>query len=288
MKKLILFFVLASLALTACLLPQKPAAPVVTVSILPLKYLVGRIAGERFDIQVLTPPGANHETYEPTPKQVKMLDDSKILFMNGYLMFEDNLTRKFARSSGVELVDLSAGVDLIAGETEIHGDHVHMHGVDPHFWLSPKEVRVMAANILNALSKTDPDGREYFENNYHRLINDIDSLDIDIKNTLMQTRLRSFIIYHPALSYFARDYNLDQISIETEGKEPSARHIKTVTDQARALGITTVFIQQQFSTTTAEAVAKEIGGRVVSIDPVPENWLQSMYDMAKQLNEAMR
>lgn len=285
MKKivaLILFF-----TMIACSSNKTNKPPVVTVSILPQKYLVERIAGNHYKVNVLTPPGANHESYEPTSRQIKELSDSKLLLINGYLLFEDNLAKKFMRSANTTLVDLSRGVELISGETIEHGDHVHLHGVDPHYWLSPIEVKKAARNILDALVHQSPESEGEFEGNYNSFINDIDTLDAFIRHTLRDLRTRDFLIYHPALSYFARDYHLNQISIEAEGKEPSVKHMKSITDLARKEKIKTVFIQSQFSVATAESVAREIGGKVVTLDPVPENWLASMYEMTRSLQKAM-
>ncbi|MDZ4204740.1 MAG: zinc ABC transporter substrate-binding protein [Bacteroidales bacterium] len=266
---------------------MKNNQPSITVSILPHKYLVERIVGDHFKVNVLTPPGANHETYEPTTRQIKELSDADLLVINGFLLFEDNLAKKFGRSPSVKLVDLSHGVNLISSEVVQQGNHVHLHGVDPHFWLSPAEVKVMARNMLHVLTALTPDNAELFESNYQGFMNDIDTLDAFIRQSFSDLRTRTFLIYHPALSYFARDYDLNQVAIEMEGKEPTVQHMKKIADLAMQEHIKTVFIQSQFSIATARAVAHEIGGKVVTLNPVPENWLESMYEMTRILHQAM-
>jgi zinc transport system substrate-binding protein len=284
-------FLLLSVILIAlmqsCTGALKNGKPMITVSILPQKYFVERIAGERFNIYVLTPPGASPETYEPTPKQMKTLGKSVLYFSNGYLMFEDRIADKLGRDFALRTIELSRGIDLIAGDIVDHGDHVHLYGIDPHYWLSITEVRIQARNILDALLSVDPEHSGEYEANFSAFMSDIDKLDEHIRELLSQTLTRTFLIYHPALAYFAREYALEQIALETDGKEPTASHLKYIIDLARENQINTILIQSQFNMTAAEAVAREINGRVVLVDPLPEDWLQNMYELAHVIHQAL-
>ena len=288
MNRITLFLALLVIALIqSCSETQKSDKPVITVSILPQKYFVERIAGDRFDINVLTPPGASPETYEPTPRQMKTLGTSVLYFANGYLMFEDRIADKLGREFALKTIELSRGIDLIAGDIVDHGDHVHLYGIDPHYWLSTTEVRIQAKNIMQALLLVDPDHADEYEANFADFMADIDKLDEHIRETLSQSRIRTFLIYHPALAYFARDFELEQVALETDGKEPTASHLKYIVDLAREYQINTILIQSQFNMTAAEAVAREINGRVVLVDPLPEDWLQNMYEVAHVIHQAL-
>lgn len=286
MKRFFTLCCLIAIAM-ACSPVQKSEKASITVSILPQKYFVERIAGDRFDIHVITPPGSSPETYEPVPRQMKSLAESVLYFSNGYLMFEDHLVEKLGRELTAKMVDLSIGIDLIAGDIVDHGDHVHLYGIDPHYWLAPNEVKIQAESILNALVTLDPDYAEEYKANFNDFMNDIDVLDHHIRNMISDSKTRTFLIYHPAFGYFAREYNLEQVALEMDGKEPTVSHIKYIADLARQEGINIILVQSQFNMAAAEVVAKEIGGRVELLDPLPENWLDNMYAIAHTFQKAL-
>lgn len=279
MKRFLALCCLIAIAV-ACNPVQKSEKAGITVSILPQKYFVERIAGDRFDIHVITPPGASPETYEPTPRQMKTLSESALYFSNGYLMFEDHIIEKMGNEISEKMIDLSQDIDLIAGEIVEHGDHVHLHGIDPHYWLAPNEVKIQAETILGALKALDPDNSAAYEANFQEFINDIDALDIHIRSLIVKSKTRTFLIYHPAFAYFARAYDLTQVALELDGKEPTISHTKFIADLARKEGINTILIQSQFNKAAAEVVANEINGNVELLDPLPENWLENMYAIA--------
>jgi len=272
----------------ACGPVQKNDKAIITVSILPHKYFVERIAGENFEINVITPPGASPETYEPTPKQMRALAGSVLHFANGHLMFEDHLVQKSKKELSGKMIDLSRGIDFIAGDIVDHGDHVHLFGIDPHYWLSPAEAKIQAQNMLDAIIAYDPENRSFYEKNFQNFMDEIDALHQHITKLLSETSTRTFLIYHPSFSYFARQYDLDQVALEMDGNEPTVAHIKYIVDLAMRQGINTVLVQRQFNRASAEAVAKEIGGNVEFLDPLPENWLENMYTIAHTLQKVLK
>jgi zinc transport system substrate-binding protein len=286
MKKLFTLFIISLFAI-GCHQPEKSGKPAITVSILPQKYFLERIAGDHFDIHVITPPGSSPETYEPVPQQMKILSQSVLYFANGYLMFEDHLVAKLGDELSTKMVDLSEGIDLIASDIVDHGDHVHIHGVDPHYWLATNEVKIQAATILKTLSEYDPENTETYQANFSEFIKDIDALDAHIKELLSGSKTKYFLIYHPAFGYFARQYGLEQVAIEMDGKEPTASQIKNVVDMVNAEGIKMVLIQSQFNMAAAEVVANEIGGSVEVLNPLPDDWLENMYAIAHTFQKAL-
>ncbi|MBE0662964.1 MAG: zinc ABC transporter substrate-binding protein [Bacteroidales bacterium] len=286
MKKLFTLILISLFAL-GCQQSNKSGKPVISVSILPQKYFIERIAGDHFEIHVITPPGSSPETYEPVPQQMKTLSQSVLYFANGYLMFEDYLVKKLGDELSAKMVDLSQGIDLIASDIVEHGDHVHIHGVDPHYWLATNEVRIQAETILKTLSAYDPENAETYEANFSEFVKDIDALDTHIRELLAGSKTKVFLIYHPAFGYLAREYGLEQVAIEMDGKEPTASHIKSVVDLVTAEGINMVLIQSQFNMAAAEVVAKEIGGTVEILNPLPEDWLENMYAIAHSFQKAL-
>lgn len=118
--------------------------------------------------------------------------------------------------------------------------------------------------------------KEQFEHNFQQLSAEIDSVSARASRVMAQNPHRSFLIYHPALTYFALDYGLEQVSIEDEGKEPNPAHLKQIIDTAKEKNIHWVFIQNQFDVNNAQSIAREIGATVISIDPLSENWTKEM------------
>ena len=250
----------AALLLAACT-PEQPAGEnTFYVSIPPLRSIVEGIVGDDFKIEVLVPPGASPETFEPTPRQFVELNKAQLIFNVGLIDFETTLLGKVGDQAKV--VNLSRGIDLIAGSCS-HGhhghDHGHAHGVDPHVWTSPKALQTMAANAYEAIRNAYPDSVKY-EAGYNRLRSTLKELDIRTAEKIARSGVKYFIVYHPALTYYARDYGLRQVAIEADGKEPSAKQLTAVIRQAREDGVRRIFYQNQFPASTVEIIARDIVG----------------------------
>jgi zinc transport system substrate-binding protein len=266
--------------------------PVVSVSILPQKFFVEQIAGDFFDINVILPPGSSPEDYEPTPKQIMDVSNSAIFFYIGHLGFEKSWLNNLKEvAPSVSYISCSKGIDLLRDGCEHDsGERVPKNltqGTDPHIWTSPENVKIMSRTICSQLSAVYPGQKTNFEKNLNAFISKIDTLDNNIRQLLNDSLKTSFMIFHPALGYFARDYHLIQHSIEFDGKSPSTAHMKKMVDLARKEKINTVFIQSQFETAKAESIAKEIGATIVPIDNLAENWLAEMYSLAKKMKKAL-
>lgn len=280
--KQILFIVALAVFLFSCSSnkTKSESKPVIAVSILPQKTFVEKIAGNDFDIQVLVPHGASPESYSLLPSQLKQLSQAKVWFRVGYLGFELAWEDKVLElNRNMRMVDLSKGLDLIAGETVHHGDHVHVDGVDPHTWLSPKLVKQMAEKMAGALSELNPEKATEYKTNYLKFAKEIDQLDIKIRNALSEYEGRSFITFHPSLTYFARDYGLVQHSLESGGKEPTPQHMARVVEQARKENIRVIYIQSEFDREHARVFAEEIKGTVVEVRPLDPEWEANLLNM---------
>lgn len=285
--------VVATLLLVACGgRTRRPIDPqTIYVSIAPLKGLAERIVGDDFPIEVLVPAGASPETFEPTPRQLIAVNECRWLFAVGLIDFETALLQKIERQDKV--VALHTGIELIAGScshghtTETHnheaehahsehahehkhGGHAHAHGIDPHIWTSPRALQQIAANLYATIQAAYPDSVRYAEN-YAALQSELQRLDHEVAATLAASEVRSFVIYHPALTYYARDYGLRQTAIEQEGKEPSPRHLAELIDAARREGVRTILYQRQFPRSSVEAVAEDMAAEPVEFDPLAED-----------------
>ncbi len=259
--------------------------PMITVSIQPQKYFVEQIAGGHFQVQLMIPPGASPVTYDPSPGQMQKLERSKGYIRIGYIVFEKVWMDKIQSvNPDLRIMDQSQGVKLIRKNGNGKGE---AQGVDPHIWTSPREVKTQVKNIRNFLISLDSAHRQVYQENTRRLLGRIDSLDAFITRNLDGLEQTDFLIFHPALSYFARDYGLNQISLEHHGKEPTPARIRRVIDRSDASSIRAVFIQEQFSTDEARAIARELGADVVRIDPLAYDWLENMRKMSGAITRAL-
>ncbi len=283
MHRIIVFILTALLSCACAETNRNDTKTKLYVSILPLKGLVSDIVGHDFEIGVLVPPGTGPETFEPTPRQFAELNRTRMIFQIGWLDFEQSLLGKIEDRG--KIVSLNRGIEPLAGscshihnpaeETECthgHGGHRHhhAHGVDPHLWTSPKELQRMAANAYEAIHAAWPDSVKYTQN-YERLREKLEQLDRRTAEKIARSGVRSFIIYHPALTYFARDYALRQVAIESDGKEPSMRRLGEIIRDAQEEGIRKILYQSQYPASVVETLAEDLGGEAVAIDPLRED-----------------
>lgn len=268
------------------------AAPLsVTVTILPQKFFVERIGGEHVQVSVLVGPGQSPETFEPLPRQMAELSGSSLFYRIG-VPFED-VWMEGLRSTYPEIVILDAreGIDL--RKMESHSGHHyaddprHEHaGVDPHIWLSPANVRIMSDHLRDQLIALDPRHAADYRDNHARFSNDLAQLERLLQAQLNPLKGRKFMVFHPSWGYFTDAFQLQQLPIESEGKEPGARTLMRLIEQARRESIKVIFVQQQFSTRQAKALANAINGRLVTLDPLAESWFDNMRKVAAAIREA--
>lgn len=287
---------LAALSLAACTPEPEPERETLCVSILPLRSLVGEIVGDDFRIDVLVPPGASPETFEPTPRQIVALDKARMIFGVGLLDFEVSLLQKIENRE--KLVILSRGIKLLEGTCAHarHHDtvdggraeedaHNHAHGIDPHIWTSPREMQRMAANAYEAIHAAWPDSTKYTEN-YRRLSRELQELDRRTAGKIARSGVKAFIIYHPALTYYARDYGIRQEAVETDGKEPSAKRLAELIRMARRERIRQIFYQKQFPASVVETIARDMDARTVAIDPLREDVIANIDSITDLITDA--
>lgn len=259
--------------------------PVIAVTIEPQRYFTEAIAGDNFNVISLVPKGTSPETYDPTPQQLVSLGDSKAYFRIGHIGFEQVwMDRLMENTPHIQVFDTSKDIDLIYGEEQNHGDHQHAGGVEPHIWNSTTNAMIIARNTYKALCQLDKENEAVYLARYDSLCQRIMHTDSLIRQKLATPgTAEAFMIYHPALSYFARDYGLHQISIEEGGKEPSPAHLKRLIDFARKEGVRVIFVQPEFDRRNAEIIARETGTQIVPINPLSYDWEVEMLKIAENL-----
>lgn len=267
----------------------------VFVSILPQKFFVEQIGGDLVDVQVMVQPGASPHTYEPKPGQMVAISKAQIYFAVG-VTFEEFWLKKIASANpGMQIVRTEHGIQKMPMKAHHshaekgHKQEEHDHGgLDPHIWLSPPLVMIQARHILTALQKTDPARRSAYERNYKAFVTMLVDLDGELRNVFAGKRGLEFMVFHPAWGYFAEAYGLTQVPIEIEGKEPKPAQLKELIEHARRHQIKVLFVQPQFSSRSAEQIAREIGGQVAFVDPLALNWAENLREAAVKFQAAIR
>lgn len=246
------------------------------VSILPQAYFVRQVGGAYVDVHVLVGPGQSPATYEPTPKQMARLSRSRVYFRIG-TPFEKGFVDKIARIfKNLIIVDMRKNVSLRYFE--------HAGGLevpDPHIWLDPKRVKIQARTIYETLSGIDPAHKTVFEKNLLKFQDDLERVDAKITAVLLPVRGRKLYVFHPSFGYFCDSYGLDQVAIEVEGKEPSPKQLSKLIRQAKMDGVGVVFVEPQFMSKDARAVASAIGATLVPLDPLPGEYITAVENMAE-------
>jgi len=282
MKKIILLLAIAAIfgSCSSKKTQNEEPSKFITVSILPQKTFVKKITGDDFVVNVLIPPGTSPAAYTLLPSQLEEISKSAIWFRIGYIGFEQSWQDKIAQAnSKMKVVDLSEGLDLIAQVKEQHGDHFHLSGVDPHIWLSPVLVKEMAKRILDEVSKLNPEQSVKYKTNYLEFVKEIDQLNIEIANKLKPFEGRKIIVFHPTLSYFARDYGLLQYSLESGGKEPTPQRMKELIDLSKKENIKVMYIQGELDRDHARVFAEEVGGKIIQVRPLDPAWAENLMEM---------
>lgn len=284
--KRVIYLLIIFASLTACKESERGnGKPTLMVTLEPLRYFTEAIAGDEYHVISMVPKGSSPETYDPTPQQLMEVDKSTAYLRIGYIGFEQAWMKKLqANSPHLKVFDTSKGVSLIRGKEHRHGDHVHPGGVEPHIWNSCKNAQIIAENIYAALCSIDSTRKETFKMRLDSLKQTIAQTDSIIR-VLLTDANRTFLIYHPALSYFARDYGLKQISIEDNGKQPSPAQLKELIETCRKEKADIIFVQKEFDMHNALLIAGELGIGVVPINPLDYHWPNEMINIARSLSK---
>lgn len=283
MKRILYLFIYIVLTVSCAGNKNQSAEKVIYISIAPIKPIVEAIVGDDFTVEILVPAGASPESFEPTPKQFIALNKAQLVLGTGLLDFEQQLLKRIHNQNKV--IDLSRGIVTISGSCSHthHGKHCH-HGIDPHIWCSPKSLSIMARNAHNAIVAAMPDSVQYTAA-YSTLSERITALDNEVAELASNASLPYFIIYHPALTYLARDYGLEQIAIENDGKEASAKRLAQIISKARVDGIKSVFYQSEFPESSVQIICEDIGANAVEINPLAEDIFTNIRDIARLITE---
>lgn len=287
-KSIILMWAISSLVL---------AKPIVSTTIMPTKFFIEQIAGDELEINVMVPSSADPHTFEPKPSQMKMLEKSDLYFEVG-VGFDEIWLKKIAPDfKNVKFIKTQNGIEKIAMNSHHDHDHEHDHNhekdhdhgnLDPHIWLDPILVKTQSKNILNALCETYGEKCEKFSANFAEFEKKLDELDEFAKAKLKDLKEVKFIVYHPSWGYFAARYDLEQIAIEIEGKEPKPADLAKLIEEAKEEGVKVIFVSPQFSKKAAITVAAASGANVEEIDHLSGDWLNEMKKTIEIISKSLK
>lgn len=302
MKVKVLFLLVVSMSIllgcsSAVGTTQEETKPVVFVSIAPQRYFVNQLAGDLVDARVMVEPGADPHTYEPKPSQMAALSNALAYFTVG-VEFEGAWMARFSDANpDMVVIDTTAGIAKSPmlfeygheGEEEhlVDDDHEEVEELDPHVWVSPALVKIQVQHIHDTLVVLLPEHKEVFSDNLAAFLDEIETLEDDIEQTLAGVTSRKFIVFHPSWGYFAAQFGLEMMVIEVGGTEPSAAELAVIIDEAKEEDIHVIFAQPEFSTKSAETIAKEINGEVILISPLAYDWLSNMRNVASVFTEVL-
>lgn len=283
---LLIFTIISTVFVTSC--TQKGTnSNGLSVTIEPQRYFLEQLVGDSYKVTSLVPSGANPESFDPTPSQMVTLDKSKTYFKIGFLGVENSLVDKVKDQSKLNIVDCSDGIEIIDdGHQHLDEEDAHHHGHDggdPHYWSSVNSAKVILKNMYDQILRLNAENEYVYTSNYQTELQKINKTDSIIQSLLKNTDTKAFVIYHPALSYFVRDYNLEQLSIEQDGKNPSPSQLKKLIDEAKEKNVKAVFIQAEYDSKNAEVVAKQIGAKTYSINLLNYDWHDEMIKIAKAI-----
>lgn len=282
----------------------------VFASVVPIQTFVAKIGGEHVDARAMVRPGFNPHTYDPTPQQIAALAGAALYVRTGVPFESAWMDRIRSASTEMEVLDARGGIDLRemeahdddepghhdghheADHPEGHDEHdkhqAHHHKHDPHVWTNPVLAKHMVGRIRDKLTELAPGHAADFARNHDAYVAELDALDAELHNLLDPLPNRKFMVFHPAWGYFAAGYGLRQVSIERQGKEPGARGLAALIDQAKHESIRVVFVQPQFDKLQARQVARAIGGAVVAVDPLAADYIDNLRRVGRAFAQALQ
>ena len=270
------------LVLVSFVLSLQATEPLVISTIDPYQFFIKKIAGDTVEVAVFVPSGVSSHSFEPTSGQVMKLSRADIWFTIGEA-FETKVVQVInSYNKNMQISNLQEGIDLIHPK---QCKNLCCQGnADLHFWLDTQNVKKQAGKIESVLSAKFPEHKNLYAENLTKLLSEIDSLTQKINIITADAKNRSFMISHPALAYFGRQFNFNQIPIEFEGKEPSPKQITALLKLAKENNISQIFVEPQYLNKAAQVLSQKIGANLITIDPYSANYPQMMLNIAHKLS----
>lgn len=296
----LMFFVLSVSSLSCSRKEAEPEGSVVRVmvSIQPQAFIVKNIGRGMVSVSVMVPPQASPETYEPGPARMAELKKSALYFTLDLPFEEAFIGRVKSGYPNVRFVEMGKNIELLKmpghhchhhdhGGPEHNGHGHHEGGKDPHVWLDPVNLKIMADNCAEALIAVDPKNAESYRANLAELKNSLDAVREKIENELADSAGKAFLIYHPSWGYFAERFGLRQIPVEVEGKEPSAAEMAKIVDFIKENNVKRLFYQAQSPEFVVRSIAEANSVQIQALDPMKEDVAENMLNAAIEIKKSL-
>ena len=283
-KKFVVFLAPFFVFFSAASLTQASTGKIkVCASILPQRFFIEKIGGEMVEAVIMVPPGASPATYEPRPRELRALLNSRLYFAIGVPFERQWLKRFLGINPKIKIVHTEKDIRLFP----ISNESSSKKGIlDPHVWLAPNLVMLQARRIFMALKENYPEYSKEFEKNYASFISELVGLDLKISRILSPLKGKYVLVFHPSWGYFLRAYGLRQIAIEREGKTPKGSELVRLSRFIKEKGIKAVFFQPQFSKRYALSIGESLNLKVIELDPLAPNWEDNLLKAAKMIRDA--
>ena len=264
-------------------IPGKSEELNITVTILPQKYFVEKIGGTSVKVNVMVDKGNDPHTYEPKPSKMVALSNSDIYFTISLPLEKTWIEKIKSSNKKLKIVAMDEGIEKFVSEDHLESKREIGLQEDPHTWLSPGRVRIMAENIRDTLITENFEHGKIYQSNFLNFVTEVNTVDTKIANIFSKCKSVKpiFMVYHPSFHYFAKSYGLNQIAIEADGKEPSPKELQLLINTAKKENIKTIFIEPQLSKKSAQFIAKAIEAKLMEVDPLSYAWSNSLIKFAE-------
>jgi len=261
----------------------------IAVSIPPQNWFVSQIAGEKCETIVLAGPGQNPHNYEPGPRQLQSLSSAGAWILSG-TEFEISLQPKIkALFPNLLIVDGTEGVrfrTLLEHENDDTDAEHSFIEIDRHTWLGHEPAKILAAHIRDTLSLLDKKNEEYYNERCEFLVRLIDDEFNSLKIELAFMEGKKVFVYHPSFGYFLDEFGIIQEAVETGGKEPGPRILNELINKMKKEKPAAVFVQTQFPVNAARTISEAAGAQLIFLDPLAEDWLETICGMGQAFKKA--
>ena len=243
---------------------------VALASFYPLYEFTKEVGKDKVDVSLLVPPGIEPHDWEPSIQDLQRIQQADIIIING-IGFENWFEDIERLNSELTIIDSSNGINIIKEvNSDQHKDsHLDASLADPHIWLNPSLAKIQVKNIAESLIELDPDNSLYYHDNSENYIKKLDVLDSKIRNELSNCS-KDFVAFHNAFIYFAKEYGLNQYTIvsnEPHG-EPTSKTLEKIINLAKEMKIQVIFTEEGVDKRTSEVIAKELGGKALTLSPL--------------------
>ncbi len=263
----------------------------VVTSFYPLYFFTSQIAGDRVEIVNLTPAGAEPHEYEPTARDISMIESSNLLVLNGGGLeswSEDIKSNLNNTKTKIVIAGDGLTTKTMEEEEEHEEEEYHHEGIDPHIWLSPILAGQMVDKIESGLALVDPNNSSYYKSNAKLIKNKLAVLDEEFKKGLVSCGSKNIITSHAAFAYLASTYELNQVSIAglSSEEEPSPRQMAEIAKFAKNNNVKYIFFESLISPKLSETIAREIGAQTLLLNPIEgltENEVKSGKDYFSEM-----